>query len=129
MTGGGQVPERATIPEPKRKADAESATAMAEGVPSKLSIFSDVVCNGPKPGGAAERKGRMDRHSGMRPKQRQRHTQSTRGTCPTKAWHSVGVVSSKWRGTRSANDGLPPIPGPECCLPSMDPSIYNICSV
>ena len=37
----------------------------AEGVPSKLSTFSGVVYNGPKPEGAAVREGCMGRQTGM----------------------------------------------------------------
>ncbi len=65
VSGGGWVPERANTPKPKRKEGVGPAAAMAEGVPSKLSTFSGVVYNGPKPGGAAVREECMGRHTGI----------------------------------------------------------------
>ena len=57
VPGGGQDPESAATPKPKQKAGVDPATAHGGGVPSQPSTLSGVVSNGPKPGGAAERKG------------------------------------------------------------------------
>ncbi len=85
----GAGPERANTPEPKRKAGVDPAAAQGRGVPSKPSTFSGVVYNGPKPGGAAVREGAWAGTPACI-KHWQRLTQCTRGTRPTKTWHSVG---------------------------------------
>ncbi len=66
----------------------------ADGVPSKPSIVYGAVYNGPKPGGAAEREGCMNRHYRHASKLRRRLTQGTRGTCPTKTWNSVKMFKA-----------------------------------
>ena len=65
VSGGGWVP---SVPTPQSLSGKWGLTPqqpMAEGVPSKPSTFSGVVCNGPKPGGAAVREECMGRHTGM----------------------------------------------------------------
>ncbi len=105
----GAGPERANTPEPKRKAGVDPAAAQGRGVPSKPSTLSGVVYNGPKPGGAAVREGAWAGTPACI-KHWQRLTQCTRGTGPTKTWHSVGHTpthgaQAPWvykRGTGSA---------------------------
>ncbi len=87
----GRIP---SVPPPQslsRKRALTLPQPMADGVPSKPSTFGGVVYNGPKPGGAAEREGCMNWHYRHAFKLRRRLTQGTRGTCPTKTWHSVKV--------------------------------------
>ncbi len=78
VTGGRRVPERATTSKPKRKAGVDPAAAQGREVPSKPSTFSGVVCNGQKPGGAAEREESMGRHTGMHQAPEASHTEHAR---------------------------------------------------
>ena len=87
----GRIPSAPPLQSLSRKRAMTLQQPMADGVPSKPSTFGGVVYNGPKPGGAAEQEGCMNwlyRHA---LKLRRRLTQGTRGTCPTKTWHSVKV--------------------------------------